>query len=200
MAKEKTNTDPRVDAYLAGVPEFAKPVLEHLRAAVHAACPEVVEDIKWSRPHFMLDGKILGGMSAFKAHCGFGLWHTADAEKSSEGMGQFGRIESLKDLPPKAELKKRIQQAAELLRSGAKSPIMDKKPRPKLEAPDDLLAALKTNAEAKRHFEAFAPSKQRDYVEWIIEAKREETRAKRIAQAVEWLAEGKSRNWKYEAC
>ena len=194
------NTDPRVDAYLAQVPEFARPVLDHLRAAVHAACPEAVEDIKWSRPHFMLDGKILAGMSAFKAHCGFSLWHASDEQKSSEGMGRFGRIENVKDLPSKAELKKQIVEAAGLLRSGAKSAMMDKKPRAKLDAPDDLLAALKANAQAKRHFEAFAPSKQRDYVEWIIEAKREETRAKRIAQAVEWLAEGKARHWKYEAC
>ena len=192
--------DPRVDAYIADAPDFARPVLEHLRAAVHAACPEAVEDIKWSRPHFMLDGKILAGMSAFKAHCGFGLWHTAEREKSSEGMGQFGRIESIRDLPAKTELKKQIRQAAELLRSGAKSAMMDKKPRPKLDAPPDLLAALKANAEAGRHFEAFTPGKQRDYVEWILEAKREETRSKRIAQAIEWLAEGKSRHWKYEAC
>jgi len=196
----KTNTDPRVDAYLASAPDCARPVLEHLRAAVHAACPEAVEDIKWSRPHFMLDGKILAGMSAFKAHCGFALWHAAGDEKVSEGMGRFGRIESVKDLPSKTDLKKQIQEAAELLRSGAKSAMMDKKPRPKLEAPPDLLAALKANAEARRHFEAFAPSKQRDYVEWIIEAKREETRNKRIAQAMEWLAEGKPRHWKYEAC
>ena len=194
------NTDPRVDAYLAGAPEFARPVLDHFRAAVHAACPEAVEDIKWSRPHFMLDGKILAGMSAFKAHCGFALWHSSDQEKSSEGMGRFGRVESVKDLPSKTELKKQIKEAAELLRSGAKSAMMDKKPRPRLEAPDDLLAALKTNAAAKKTFEAFAPSKQRDYVEWIIEAKREETRSKRIAQAIEWLAEGKARHWKYEAC
>ena len=192
--------DPRIDAYIAGVPDFARPVMEHLRAVVHAGCPDVVEDIKWSRPHFMLDGKILAGMSAFKAHCGFALWHTADQQKSGEGMGQFGRIESVKDLPSKTELKKQIAQAAELLRGGAKSAMTDKKPRPKLEAPPELLAALKAHPAAKKTFDAFAPSKQRDYIEWIVEAKREETRDKRLAQAMEWLAEGKARHWKYEQC
>ncbi|MBV8503721.1 MAG: YdeI/OmpD-associated family protein [Paucibacter sp.] len=194
--------DPRVDAYIAGVPDFARPVMEHLRTLVHTACPEVVEDIKWSRPHFMLDGKILAGMSAFKAHCAFALWHREgdNSSKAGEGMGQYGRIESVKDLPAKAELKKQIQQAAELMRSGAKSPMMEKKPRPKLEAPPELLAALEAHPAARKTFEAFAPGKQRDYIEWIIEAKREETRDKRLAQAMEWLAEGKSRNWKYEQC
>ena len=192
--------DPRIDAYIAGVPDFARPVMDHLRAVVHAGCPDVVEDIKWSRPHFMLDGKILAGMSAFKAHCGFALWHTADQQKAAEGMGQFGRIESVKDLPSKSELKKQIAQAAELLRGGAKSAMTDKKPRPKLEAPPELLAALKAHPAAKKTFDAFAPSKQRDYIEWIVEAKREETRDKRLAQAMEWLAEGKARHWKYEQC
>ncbi len=194
-----TRRDPRVDAYLAAAPEFAQPILEHLRALVHAACPEVVEDIKWSRPHFMLDGRILAGMSAFKAHCGFGLWHS-EGEKNTEGMGQFGRITAVADLPPKTELKKRIQQSAQALRSGGPSRMADKKPRPQLEAPPDLQTALSRHAAARKTFEAFPPGKQRDYIEWIVEAKREDTRSKRLAQTMEWLAEGKSRNWKYEKC
>lgn len=194
--------DPRVDAYIAGVPEFAKPVMVYLRAVVHGACPDVVEDIKWSRPHFMLDGKILAGMSAFKAHCGFALWHNdaVSEAKTGEGMGQFGRIESVKDLPGKAELKKQVQKAAALMRAGAKSPMMEKKARPRLEAPPELLAALQAHPAARKTFDAFAPSKQRDYIEWIVEAKREETRDKRLAQAMEWLTEGKARHWKYEQC
>jgi uncharacterized protein YdeI (YjbR/CyaY-like superfamily) len=194
-------TDPRVDAYIDAAPEFARPVLTHLRAAVHAACPEAEETLKWSRPHFMLDGKILAGMSAFKAHCAFGMWRreAVEDDRSGQGMGQFGRIESVKDLPPLAALKQQLKQAAELIRAGTR-PALKRAPRPRLEAPPELLTALKANAAARRHFEAFAPSKQRDYVEWILEAKREETREKRIAQAVEWLAEGKSRHWKYENC
>jgi len=199
MATKTVTLDPRVDAYIAGVPDFARPILEHLRAVVHAACPEAVEDLKWSRPHFMLDGKILAGMSAFKAHCGFGLWHN-EGEKTTEGMGQFGRLESVKDLPSKAELKKQIQHSAELIRAGAPSRMADKKPRPKLEAPPELLAALKAHPAAKKTYDAFPPGKQRDYIEWIVEAKREETRDKRLAQAMEWLAEGKARHWKYENC
>ena len=194
--------DPRIDTYLAGVPDFARPILERLREDVHAACPDVVETMKWSRPHFTLDDKLLCGMSAFKAHCAFGFWEREGAEAGQGGaMGDFGRITSLADLPSRTELRKKVKAAAALLKSGAaRATKPGREPRPKLEMPDDFAAALAKVKAAKQHYDAFAPSKQRDYLEWVLEAKREDTRAKRIAQAVEWLAEGKSRNWKYEAC
>jgi hypothetical protein len=188
--------DPRIDTYLAGVADFARPILERIREDVHAACPDVVETIKWSRPHFELDGKLLGGMSAFKAHCSFG------GEAGQAGaMGDFGRITAMADLPSRAELRKKIKAAAALLRAGApRAQKPDRAPRPALEMPGDFAAALAKVKAAQQHFAAFTPGKQRDYLEWVLEAKREDTRAKRIAQAVEWLAEGKSRNWKYENC
>ena len=194
--------DPRIDAYIAKSAAFARPLLEHLRAQVHMACPEAEEAIKWGFPHFLLDGKILAGMAAFKAHCTFGFWQrdAGDTDKAGEAMGQFGRIEKLADLPAQRELQAQIRKAAALIRAGAKPARASKTPRPQLEAPADLLAALAGNAAARHTFGAFAPSKQRDYIEWIIEAKREDTRAKRLAQSIEWLAEGKSRNWKYENC
>lgn len=194
--------DARIDAYLATVPAFALPILQRLREDVHAACPDVVETIKWSRPHFTLDGKLLCGMSAFKAHCSFGFWEREGAEPGQAGaMGDFGRIASLKDLPGRAELRRQIKAAAALLQAGApRAAKPNRAPRPQLEMPADFAAALVKVKAAKQHYEAFAPSKRRDYLEWVLEAKREETRAKRIAQAVEWLAEGKSRNWKYETC
>lgn len=194
--------DPRIDTYLAGVPDFARPILTRLREDVHAACPDVVETIKWSRPHFTLDGKLLAGMSAFKAHCAFGFWEREGAEKGQAGaMGDFGRITSLADLPSRPELRKKIKAAAALLQAGApRAQKPDRAPRPVLEMPDDFAAALAKVKAAQQHYDAFTPSKQRDYLEWVWEAKREETRAKRIAQAVEWIAEGKSRNWKYENC
>lgn len=194
--------DPRIDTYLAGVPEFARPILERLREDVHAACPDVVETIKWSRPHFTLDGKLMCGMSAFKAHCAFGFWEREGATEGQGGaMGDFGRIEKMTDLPGRTELRKQIKAAATLLRAGApRAAKPNREPRPQLEMPADFAAALAKVKAAKQHYEAFAPSKQRDYLEWVLEAKREETRTKRIAQAVEWLAEGKSRNWKYESC
>jgi uncharacterized protein YdeI (YjbR/CyaY-like superfamily) len=194
--------DPRIDAYLAGAPEFARPILARLREDVHAACPDVVETIKWSRPHFTLDGKLLAGMSAFKAHCAFGFWAREGAPAGEAGaMGDFGRITTLADLPGRAELRRRIQAAAALLQAGApRARKPDRTPRPPLAMPDDFAAALAGEPAARRHYDAFPPGKQRDYLEWVLEAKREETRAKRIAQAVAWLAEGKSRNWKYESC
>ncbi|MDM4767934.1 YdeI/OmpD-associated family protein [Pelomonas sp. SE-A7] len=198
--------DPRIDAYIEGAPEFAQPLLRHWRAQVHAACPEVEETMKWSRPHFMYGGKILTGMSAFKAHCGFGFWNDQAVDESDRkdgAMGQLGRVSTLKDLPNQRELRVMIKRAAELIASGAKPPRMaqrsaERKPPP--EIPSDLAAALKANAAARQVFEGFPPGAQREYVEWIIEAKKEETRLKRLVQAVEWIAEGKRRNWKYENC
>lgn len=194
--------DPRVDAYLAGVPAFALPILARLREDVHAACPEVVETLKWSRPHFLLDGKLLAGMSAFKAHCAFGFWAREGAEARQGGaMGDFGRITTMADLPGRAELRQKIKAAAALLRAGApRAHNPQREPRARLEMPDDFAVALADARAAKRHYDALPPGKQRDYLEWVLEAKREETRARRIAQAVAWLAEGKSRHWKYESC
>lgn len=194
--------DPRIDAYLATVPAFALPVLTRLREDVHAACPDVVETIKWSRPHFLLEGKLLCGMSAFKAHCAFGFWEREGATEGKAGaMGDFGRIGSIADLPSRTELRKQIKAAAALLQAGApRAQKPGRPPRPKLEMPADFAAALAAVKAAQATYDAFPPGKQRDYLEWVLEAKREDTRAKRIAQAVEWLAEGKSRNWKYEAC
>ena len=194
--------DPRVDAYLANAPAFAQPILARLREDVHAACPDVVETIKWSRPHFMLDGKLLCGMSAFKAHCAFGFWQREGSPAGQAGaMGDFDRIETLADLPGHAELRRLIQAAAERLQAGApRAQKPGREPRAKLDMPDDFAAALAKVKAAQQHYDAFPPGKQRDYLEWVLDAKRDDTRAKRIAQAVEWLAEGKSRHWKYEKC
>ncbi len=194
--------DPRIDAYIAAAPGFAQPVLTRLREDVHAACPEVVETLKWSRPHFMLDGKLLCGMSAFKAHCAFGFWQREGAEPGQSGaMGDFGRITGLADLPGSAELRRKIKATAALLRAGApRAQKPNRTPRPALDMPADFAAALARVPAAQQHYRAFPPGKQRDYLEWVLEAKREDTRARRIAQAVAWLAEGKSRNWKYEGC
>lgn len=194
--------DPRIDAYLAAAPAFAQPILTRLREDVHAACPGVEETMKWSRPHFLLDGKLLCGMSAFKAHCAFGFWAREGAAPGQPGaMGDFGRLTVLADLPSRAELRRQIRDAAALLKAGApRARDPDRAPRAALSLPADFAAALDATPAARRHYDAFPPGKQRDYLEWVLEAKRADTRARRIAQAVEWLAEGKSRHWKYENC
>jgi uncharacterized protein YdeI (YjbR/CyaY-like superfamily) len=197
--------DPRVDAYIAKSAEFAKPILAHLREVVHAACPEVEEAMKWSHPHFSYRG-MLCGMAAFKQHCTFGFWKfdlIVAADPASEAaMGQFGRITKLSDLPSKKVLTGYIKQAMKLNEDGAKALWLEKraKPKPAAKVPDDLTAALAKNKKARTVFEAFPPGQRREYIEWITEAKREETRKKRLAQTIEWLAEGKRRNWKYENC
>lgn len=196
--------DPRVDAYIARQADFARPILEHVRAAVHTACPETEETLKWSMPNFLYRGKILCNMAAFKAHAAFGFWRSSEAlgERGADrdSMGQFGRLTSVDQLPPPEELGALIRKAMASIDAGPAPAKPRKPPKPELPAPDDLRAALNASSKAAATFDAFPLSCRREYVEWVTEAKRPETRAKRVAQAVEWMAEGKRRNWKYENC
>ena len=198
-----TIIDPRVDAYIAKSADFPQPILTHLRAVVQAACPDVEEAIKWGFPHFMYKG-MMCSMASFKGHCSFGFWKAelllADQAKQ-EAMGDFGRITSLADLPSKKVLTTYIKQAMKLNDEGVAAPARAKPATPReLVMPAELTAALKKAPIARKHFDAFTPSKQRDYAEWIAEAKTAATRTRRLEQALEWIAEGKSRNWKYEKC
>lgn len=197
------STDPRIDAYIEGRPDFARPILAALRAAVHRACPEADESLKWSMPSFAYRGKILCQMAAFKEHAAFGFWQgravTGEVERPS-AMGQFGQLKTVNDLPPPDDLDALIRRAMELIDSGAKTPRPAKHPKPEIEMPHDLAAALEGNSAAQATYNGFPPSCRREYLEWVVEAKRPETRAKRVSQAVEWMAEGKRRNWKYATC
>ena len=194
--------DPRVDAYIAKQADFAKPILAHIRDVVHAACPEVQEDIKWGSPFFMYHGP-MAHMPAFKEHVRFGFWKGklvagGDADDEEEGMGgPFRHLTSVKDLPSKKEMTAYIRKAMKLNEEGTSARKVAK-PRPTLPVPPELTAALAKNKKARANFEAFSPSQKRDYNEWVGEAKREETKAARVKQAVEWIAEGKTRHWKYQ--
>ena len=196
-------TDPRIDAYIDRQAEFAKPILRHLREAVHAACPDCEEGLKWSSPHFLYKGQMLAGMAAFKQHASFGFWRgslvVGKSEEQMSGMGQFGRLTSVDDLPPRPELEALVRKAMQLTDDGVKPP-RDKHKKEPFSVPQDLRAAIDAVPAAAATFDGFPPSAQREYVDWVSEAKREETRSKRLAQTVEWLAEGKRRNWKYENC
>ena len=197
--------DPRVDASIAKAPEFARPILRHLRDLMHRACPEVEETLKWSRPAFMYKG-LLCGMAAFKHHVTFGFWkHDLVVGKQSEkdAAGQFGRITSLADLPSDKILLAYIRRAAELNEAGIKPaprPRAIPEQRPELIVPDFLDAALKANAKAQANFEKFSYSHKKEYIEWLSGAKREETRQKRLSTALAWIADGKPQNWKYMRC
>jgi uncharacterized protein YdeI (YjbR/CyaY-like superfamily) len=192
--------DPRVDAYIEKAQPFAQPILRHLRKVVHSGCPDVVETMKWSFPHFTYKG-MLCAMAAFKEHCAFGFWKRSLVDgvgaREENAMGQFGRITSIKDLPAERTLIRLVKQAASLNERGVKAERTPRA-RPALEPPADLLAALNKNRKARDAFEAFSASHRREYVEWITEAKRDETRQRRLATAIEWLSEGKPRNWKYQ--
>ncbi len=197
--------DPRVDTYIANSAEFARPILEHIRAIVHAACPDVEETMKWSFPHFQYEG-MLCSMASFKAHCSFGFWKAKliieqGDDKTEQAMGQFGRLATIKDLPTKKALTAYIKLAMKLNADGVKAPARQRPatPRP-LTVPAYLTRALAVEPAAKAHFAAFSPSQKREYVEWLEDAKTETTRERRMATAVEWIGEGKKRNWKYESC
>lgn len=212
MAKT-AGRSPQVDAYIAKAAPFAQPILRHLREVVHEGAPGVIEGMKWSHAFFMVQGPagevILGNMAAFKAHCSFGLWGKeiteklrADGVASGSNMGSFGKIASLGDLPPRAKLVKYVKQVAKSITTGERTKAWSRPKVAKAEAevPAELAAALKKNKAAATVFAAKGPGWRREYCAWIAGAKREETRAKRVTDAVAWIAEGKGLNWKYETC
>lgn len=198
----RVKKDKRVDAYIAKSQDFAKPILTELRSRVHAAVPDIEEDIKWGFPSFMYKGKIFFGMSAFKAHCGAGFWHPLmrSQDKSPEGIGEFGKITRLGELPSHAQFAKLAKKAKKLTDDGVTGPARPKPdPNRKVVVPKDLASHLAKNAKARATFDAFPYSKKNEYVTWINGAKREVTREKRLDTTVTQLAEGKSMMWKYEA-
>ncbi len=194
--------DPRIDAYIAKSAEFAKPILEHLRAVVHVACPDVDETMKWSMPHFDYRGEMMCSMAAFKGHAVFGFWKGAlvlgAKVRSREAMGSFGRITSVKELPAKKVLVGYVRKAMALNEEGIKTARPRKHPKAALSTPADLTAALRKSKRAWTQWQAFTPGRRREYVAWILEAKQDATRARRIAVTASQVAEGKSQNWKYE--
>jgi uncharacterized protein YdeI (YjbR/CyaY-like superfamily) len=198
--------DHRIDAYIAQSADFAKPILQYIRRLVHAGCPEVEETMKWSMPHFLHKG-MLCNMAAFKQHCSFGFWKgelilgRRPGGLRDEGMGHFGRISATTDLPGEKKFLSYIRKAAELNEAGVKKPAAVRaKVKKPLVIPPELAAALKRHPKAAATFNNFSPSHRKEYIEWITEAKREETRRQRLETTVTWLTEGKSRHWKYSNC
>jgi uncharacterized protein YdeI (YjbR/CyaY-like superfamily) len=195
--------DTRIDAYIEQAADFARPILEHMREIVHRALPEADETIKWGMPHFTVNAKNVAGMAAFKAHCTFVIHGEGRQGESGkgEGMGQFGRITAIADLPREAELAAKLQEARDRISSKgtALKPAAARRARPDIAMSEDLASALAASPAARAVFDSFAPSHRRDYLEWITEAKTPATREKRIVQAVEWISEGKRRHWKYES-
>jgi len=194
--------DPRVDAYIKAAPDFAKPILEHFRAIVHAACPDVVETIKWSSPSFQYEGPMCG-MESFKAYCRISFWKGALLDAEGTGMTAAGHVgilpnaTTIKDLPTKATLTRLVKQAATLNVDGVQVRSRPRRPATEVVVPEFFISALMKNRKAAVAFEQFSPSHRREYVQWLTEAKREETRQKRLETAIAQIAEGKPQNWKY---
>jgi uncharacterized protein YdeI (YjbR/CyaY-like superfamily) len=194
--------DPRVDAYIAKSPDFAQPILKHIRKLVHQADPDIEETLKWRMPNFVHDG-IVCNMAAFKQHCAMGFWKgklilDAKGRRVDDAMGSFGRITRLADLPSDAKLLGYIKKAVKLNQEGVKVPGQAKRKAAALRVPAYLSAALKTSPKAAASFKALSTSHRNEYVEWIAGAKQAATREKRLATALEWLAKGRNYNWRYE--
>ncbi len=197
-------TDKRIDIYIEKVQPFAKPILIHLRKLIHETCTDVEENIKWGMPSFEYDG-LMCGFAAFKQHCTFVFWKASLMKdpvlmlnaKSETSMGHLGRITSLKDLPSDKKIIAYIKEAMRLNKEGVK--VVKAKPvSPKeLHVPDEILKFIKKNSKAFATFKAFSASNKKEYLDWITEAKTNTTKEKRLTQAIEWMAEGKPRNWKY---
>jgi uncharacterized protein YdeI (YjbR/CyaY-like superfamily) len=200
--------EPRVDAYIKNAQPFAQPILKHIRELVHKACPDVEEKIKWSSPHFDYKGGPMCHMASFKEHCAFGFWKAAlmkdtglmEMARSEAAMGHMGRISSLKDLPSDKVMLGYIKEAMKLNEAGVKvsKKVITETEKKELVTPDYLDTALKKNKKAKATFDAFSYSNKKEYITWLEEAKTEATRTKRLADAIEWMREGKIRNWKYQ--
>ena len=200
MGKRKKS----VDAYISKSQDFAKPILKHIRELIHEGCPDVEEKMKWSFPTFNYKGSILCNMAAFKQHATFGFWKATllrsngvmpQADESA--MGQFGRITRLSDLPSDKTILKIVREAVKLEDAGVKAQRKKISKKKELIIPDYFINAISKNKNAKKTFDAFSYSNKKEYVEWVSEAKTEETRNKRLATSIEWLSEGKQRNWKY---
>lgn len=203
-----TSKSEAIDAYIQKANDFAKPILDYLRKCVHKACPEVQETLKWGFPHFLYQDQILCSMASFKNHCAFGFWHAAlmqDPEnilengKERSAMGHLGKLEKRSDLPSVTTLSKYIKQAITLIDNGAKISKKEPEKNRVLLVPDEISKALKSVPEANKFFKRLSYSHQKEYIEWITEAKTEPTKLKRLKQTIEWLEEGKSRNWKYKS-
>lgn len=204
MTGDMAKKDPRVDAYIAKSPDFAQPILKYLREIIHEGCPDLTETIKWGTPTFDHHG-IMVGIAAFKQHATLGFWKAPllkldgkpVSKEMESGAGQFGKLTSIKDLPARSKLVKLVKDAAKLNESGVNMPRAPRAASKPVQVPGDLTKALQKNAKARAVFEAFPPSHKREYVQWIVEAKTDETRQRRLDQAVIWISEGKQRNWKY---
>jgi len=199
-------TDPRIDAYIKKAAPFAQPILKHLRELVHTGCPGCQETIKWGMPFFDYKGPFCS-IASFKQHCTFGFWKTAliddpkgiMLENKDKAMGSLGRITDRKDLPSDKAILALIRSAKKLNDADIKLPARKTTQKKEIPVPDYFSKELKKHKKAAASFDAFSPSHRREYLEWITEAKTEETRNKRMATAIEWIAEGKNRNWKYQS-
>lgn len=188
-------TDQRIDTYIAKAAAFAQPILTRVRSMVHEGAPDCEETLKWGHPAFVHNG-LLCGMVAFKEHCTVHFWKGELLAPDGAGL-EIGKLTSVKDLPPKSEFVAQVKRAVELNDSGVKVPRPAAKPKEPIRLPPDLRRALAEDGKARETYERLSPSHRREYIEWITEAKQDATRARRVAQAVEWMAEGKPRNWKY---
>ncbi|WP_412467852.1 YdeI/OmpD-associated family protein [Pedobacter sp. KLB.chiD] len=199
------HTTVQVDQYIINSAEFAIPILDHFRNLVHQADARIEEKIKWGMPFFDYKGTVCH-MASFKHHCAFGFWKGALIndeygifKERSESMGWLGKIKSFDDLPADEILIAYIQQAIQLNEDNIKLPSKPKSnDKKEVIVPEYFAEALNEAPEALAVFQNFSPSNKKDYILWLEEAKTEATRMRRLETTLAWLAEGKTRMWKYK--
>lgn len=191
--------DDRITAYIEKAAPFARPILTYVRALVHETVPGATETIKWGMPFFELNSRPLAMMAAFKEHTGLGIFNGMPMATGG-GMGQFGKLTSIADLPDADELQSRLVAAAALASAGTPAMRPRGAPKPMPEMPDDLAVALAAHPAADIAFAGFKPGARREYIEWVTSAKQAITRSKRIDTTVAQAAQGKKLNWRYENC
>ena len=197
------NRNKLIDEYIEKAAPFAKPILSHIRELIHEAWPEIEETIKWKVPVYEYKG-IVCATGAFKTHCAFNFFkaklmkdpYHVFSEQFSDAAGQFGKLLTVSDLPSDSILREYIQEAAKLNTDKIKGPAKKKEDADHL-IPNDLSIALKNNPIAQKQFETMSLGYKKEYIDWLLDAKMDATRQKRLETAIEWIAEGKPRNWKY---
>jgi hypothetical protein len=200
----------QVTAYAAAMPAYAQPIFAHLRALIHTTCPDTDEAIKWSIPHFERDGDYLCIFAASPGHASFTFYKQqlmSDPRLRDNlnlpAIKRFmGRLTSLSDLPDDATLAAMLQEAADLNARGVRLPDRAPKTPPVIDMPSAVATAVATalaaNPAAQAVWDAKSAAWRKDYLVWITAAKTDPTRDARIAEALDWIADGKARFWKYQ--
>lgn len=199
----KDNYLKEVNKYISNAPISQQKILSKLREIIHKASLDIEEKIRWSHPHFDYMGKGMCFIQALKERVTFGFWfgdkiyNSPKLSKEAKAIYEtMGNLTDVSQIPSTKLIIEEIHLAMKLIESGNRD-VKEKKVKPQLVIPDYLSLRFKKDKTANSSFSKMSPSHQREYVDWIIDAKTDETRENRISTMMSQVKEGKSKNWKY---